>query len=273
MLVSLAPQRRRLLVGGAGAAIVALVAAIVLLAAGGRTRARIVPVVQSRPGPVLLVPGYGEDGGGLDALSARVRAAGRRVTIVDLPGNATGDLTAQARALRAAVTGALKNGKAPSVDLVGYSDGGVVARIYVRDLGGGSTVRRVVTLGSPQHGTGLASSAEAILPSACRGACAQLRPGSDLLSHLNSGNETPPGPRWVSLWTTQDEVVTPPSSARLAGAENIVLQHVCPDEHVSHGGLPSDPLVTGIVLTSIGPGRPVAPRPGQCAALRRAGAA
>jgi triacylglycerol lipase len=147
----------------------------------------------------------------------------------------------------------------------------VVARIYVRNLGGGSTVRRVVTLGSPQHGTNLAASADAIVPGLCTGACAQVLPGSDVLRQLNSGRETPIGPAWVSLWTTQDQTVTPPDSAHLAGAENIVLQDVCTDEKVSHGGLPSDPLVTGIVLASIGVSPPVAPNSGQCADLRKAG--
>jgi triacylglycerol lipase len=271
VLDSLAPRRRRLAFGVIAVVAAAALVIVGLVAAGGHGQAPLRPVAQDVPGPVLLIPGYGDGIASLQTLQGRLRAAGRQVTIVGLPGDATGDLDAQARAVRAAVKAALADGHAQSVDLVGYSDGGVVARIYVRNLGGGSTVRRVVTLGSPQHGTNLAATAAAIVPGVCTGACAQVLPGSDILRQLNSGSETPPGPRWVSLWTTQDQTVTPPDSAHLAGAENVVLQDICADDKVSHGGLPADPLVTGIVLASIGAGPPGAPSAGQCGALRRAG--
>jgi triacylglycerol lipase len=271
VLESLAPRRRRLAFGVIAVGVAAVLAAIGLVAAGGHGRAPVHPVTQDVPGPVLLIPGYGDGIASLQTLQGRLRATGRQVSIVALPGGATGDLNAQARAVRKAVDTARTDDHAQSVDLVGYSDGGVVARIYVRNLGGGSTVRRVVTLGSPQHGTNLAATAAAIVPGACTGACAQVLPGSDILRQLNSGNETPPGPRWVSLWTTQDQTVTPPDSAHLTGAENVVLQDICADETVSHGGLPADPLVTGIVLASIGVGPPAAPDAARCGALRAAG--
>jgi triacylglycerol lipase len=273
MLDSVAPRRRWFIFGVAGMVVVALLAAVVVGVASGHGKTPIHPVAQDTPGPVLLIPGYGEGIGSLQTLQTRLRAAGKTVSIVDLPNNATGDLNAQARAVRAAVRAALTANHAASVDLVGYSDGGVVARLYVRDLGGGSTTRRVVTLGSPQHGTDLAATAAAIAPGICAGACAQVLPGSDLLQSLNKGSETPAGPLWVSLWTTQDHTVTPPDSAHLAGAENVVLQDICAQEKVSHGGLPADPLVTGIVLASLAAHPPIAPAASQCAALRAAGSA
>ncbi|HEV7207878.1 MAG TPA: alpha/beta fold hydrolase [Mycobacteriales bacterium] len=224
-------------------------------------------VPQGQPGPVLLIPGYGGDTSSLSVLAARLAAAGRRVTVVPLPGDGTGDLNAQAQALAAAVRAA--QGSAPSVDLVGYSAGGVVARLYVRSYGGAGHVRRVVSLGSPQHGAVLAASADALVPGACVDACAQLLPGSALLRALNRGDETPAGPLWMSVWTEQDQTVRPPDSARLAGALNVDLQQACPGAQVSHGGLPRDPLVIGLVLSALGPAAPAAPR--DCPALRAAG--
>ena len=75
--------------------------------------------------------------------------------MVDLPGDGTGDLVEAADALDAAATAALERTGEPAVDIVGYSAGGVVARLWIADGGAGS-VRRVVTLGSPHHGTELA---------------------------------------------------------------------------------------------------------------------
>ena len=81
---------------------------------------------------------------------------------------------------------------ADSVDIIGYSAGGVVARLYVRDEGGASVVRRVLTLGSPHHGTDVAALAEEAA-GGCPKACEQLATGSDLLRRLNAGDETPEG--------------------------------------------------------------------------------
>ncbi|MDQ1626917.1 MAG: triacylglycerol lipase [Actinomycetota bacterium] len=225
-------------------------------------------VAQDKPGPVLLVPGYGGGTGGLEQLAARLRAAGRTATVVALPGNGTGDLRVQAGALALAARAALAAG-APSVDVVGYSAGGVVARLWARSDGGAKVARRVVTLGSPHHGTSLAVLGAALDPGACRAACQQLMPGSDVLTSLDRGDETPAGPRWVSIWTDQDQVVTPPDSSRLAGALDVVVQSVCRGRPVDHGALPTDAVVQGLVLRMLGPGPPSAPSAADCAQLSR----
>ena len=162
-------------------------------------------------------------------------------------GAGTQDLREQAEHLGDAVDAALEETGAPSVDLVGYSAGGVVVRIYVADLGGGSHVRRAVTLASPHHGTDLAALAGSLGSTACPTACQQLDPDSDLLRRLNAGDETPPGPVWVALWTEDDETVVPPDSGSLDGALDISLQSVCPGVHVGHADVPRTPEVIAIV--------------------------
>ena len=150
---SLSAPRRRLM---------AVLAAVVLLGAGtvgfAATRGVDVPTAaQDRPGPVLLVPGYGGDprhARRAGRPSCGPRARGRRCST--LPGDGTGDLSAQVRVLRQAVDDAVAAG-APSVDVVGYSAGGVVARLWVAGDDGASTARRVVTLGAPLHGTRIAA--------------------------------------------------------------------------------------------------------------------
>jgi triacylglycerol lipase len=264
VLAGLSPARRRLVLAVLGLVVVGAVLVAVLVV-------RISPPVgdpvpQDRPGPVLLVPGYGGGTGSLQALADRLTAEGRDATVVGLPGNGTGDLRDSTDRLDEAVSDALERTGEATVDVVGYSAGGVVARLWVADGNAGIT-RRVVTLGSPHHGTSLADLATALTPDRCPVGCRQLTRGSDLLAELNGGDETPVGPTWVSIWTTQDETVTPPDSARLDGAVNVTVQSVCPGADVRHGDLPRSPLVQAMVLAMLAAGDPVQLGPGDCARL------
>lgn len=238
----MSPSRRLLL------QVLALVLAALVLAgllARARDGEEIPSASQSELGPVLLVPGYGGATAALETLAVTLRAAGRTAVVVRLPNEGTGDLRESAALLDAAATAA----GGPSVDLLGYSAGGVIARIWAADHP--ERVRRVVTLGSPHHGTRVAAVAAALAPGACPPACQQLVPGSALLDELNDGDETPAGPEWLALWTTQDEVVTPPESGRLDGAVNVALQELCPGLQVTHGQLPTVPVVRALVSQAV----------------------
>jgi len=250
------------------AVVLALVVAIGLSRPGSVVRP-FVGAPQDQPGPVVLVPGYGGNTRALDRLAVRLRAAGRTVEVLGLPADGRGDLRMQAEALRDLVERI--RGDAPSVDVVGYSAGGVVTRLWIREYGGRTVTRRVVTLGSPHHGTKVAGLAKSFSPENCPTACRQLAPDSELLNALNSDDETPDGPLWTSVWTDVDQVVTPPESARLDGARNIRLQGLCDDERVDHSGLPTAPVVVGIVLDAIATPPPATPDASDCAALRGLG--
>jgi triacylglycerol lipase len=222
---------------------------------------------QDRTGPVLLVPGYGGSRDALSTLASRIRRSGRGAQVLTLPGDGTGDLRAQARVLDRAAAEAVAAG-AVSVDVIGYSAGGVVARLWVAGDGAGH-VRRVVTLGAPLHGTRIAAAGGVLVPGACPVACQQLSPGSALLNEIDGQPVALP---WLSVWTEDDRTVIPPDSARLAGAVNVPLQRLCPGTSVTHSGLPVDPLVTGLVLRALGTTPLVAPGTGDCDRLRAEGA-
>jgi triacylglycerol esterase/lipase EstA (alpha/beta hydrolase family) len=244
VLSSLPPARRRLVLALAALVVAAAVAVGVVLATRGGAPA---PVAQDRPGPVFIVPGYGGSTAGPEALAAALRRDGKDVTVVPLPDNGYGDFDDQAAVLDRAV--AAKG--AASVDVIGYSDGGIVVRTWVKDKGGAGKARRVVTLSSPHHGTDLAGLGGSLGGDACPTACQEVLPGSAFLNRLNAGDETPAGPQWVSIWTTNDQVVTPPASARLDGALDLVVQDFCPADPVDHGGMPADPVVQQIVAQEL----------------------
>ncbi|MDV6303521.1 MULTISPECIES: esterase/lipase family protein [Rhodococcus] len=251
MFASLAPARRRLVFVLLALVLVAVVAAVAAFVASRPASDPVASVDQSVPGPVLLIPGFGGSTDSLDVLAAELREDGRDATVVALPDGGVGDLTVQAQTLRDAVDAALARTGATSVDVVGYSAGGVVARLWAADLGGAEQARRIVTLGSPHHGTQVAALAAQFVPDQCATACQQLAPDSSVFAALNSGDETPEGPQWVSIWTELDQVVTPPTSAELDGAVNIPVQSVCADSTVDHGNLPRDPLVGAMVSAQL----------------------
>ena len=267
----MAPARARALWALAAAVVLALVA--VLVARWPSGGAEVPQVDQTVAGPVLLVPGYGGSTASLAPLAAALAAQDRDVTVVDAPGDGTGDLVGQASRLDAAAREALGAG-APSVDVVGYSAGGVIARVWLGGTGADVPVRRVVTLGSPHGGSDVAALAADGTAGSCPRACQQLVPGSDLLRSLPA---TPGSPRWTSVWSDADEVSTPPSTAVLPGALDVELQQVCPDAAALHGQLPRSALPVALVALALGgrdgtgPGLTTAPSPASCDDLEATG--
>ncbi len=264
---ALSPRRRLLVAVLTLAIAAAAVTGIVAAWSGGGPP---VPAAdQNRPGDVLLVPGYGGSTAALDVLADRIRAAGRTATVVQLAGDGTGDLQVQANLLNGYVNRAIGAGSGP-VTVVGYSAGGVVAWLWDVDYDGVAKARSIITLGSPLHGANLAAVGVANLPGECPQACQELVPGSAMLARLQ---QTSPAtrPPWLSLWTTDDQVVQPPDSARLPAAVNVPLQTICPGVTIGHGQLPTAPLVVGIVLRTLTSARLAAPGRSDCRALQALG--
>ena len=223
---------------------------------------RASPVPQGELGPVVLVTGYGGSTRYLTPLADALEAEGRVAVVAPPVGRNTGDLDEQADALDRTVDRALADNDASTVDVVGYSAGGIVVRLWVKDHGGDEVARRVLTIGSPHHGAAVAELAIGL--GAGPRACRELAPDSALLRRLNAGDETPPGPQWVSVWSTEDQVATPPDTARLDGALGLTVQSVCPDRRTPHLGLPSDPVVLALLDSALGTADPSVPRDVDC---------
>ncbi|GAA1745418.1 esterase/lipase family protein [Aeromicrobium alkaliterrae] len=154
------------------------------------------------------------------------------------------------------------------VDIVGHSEGTTVPAYYLKFLGGAQEVGTFVGFGSNFAGTtlsGLGSLARAIgfqpiLDAGGCTACSQFLPGSDFMNRLNDGGNAVAGPRYVSIMSKLDTIVTPYTSGTLTtttGADitNVVLQDYARWDFVGHLGQAIDPNVVNLVLHHLDPQR------------------
>lgn len=204
--------------------------------------------------PVIVVGGLIGISIAYEPIAARLRADGFRVSIYQLPGLGFGDIRESARALASYVDQIRAATGAAKVDLVTHSEGGLVSRWYVKFLGGTSKVDHYISLGSPQQGTYVANILQFVGLGSCAGivACQQMSIGSDFLTGLNGGDDTPGAVRWTTVRTWQDELVRPVGNAALAdGATNVLIQSWCPLRVVGHLGLVLDGTTYTVVRQAL----------------------
>ncbi|HKJ24092.1 MAG TPA: alpha/beta fold hydrolase [Myxococcota bacterium] len=176
----------------------------------GGGRAAPAPVRRREQRTLVFVHGLGANPAGFLPLQAWLRLHGHRRTIA--LGYGGGSIEAMALKLKRDVDAAVGGGR---VDVVAHSMGGLVARAYLQLLGGARRVDRLVTLGTPHHGTHAAN----FIPSAL---VRQLLPESPFLSHLNA-QPPPEGVRATSVVAGRDLLIQPVESARCPFGEHVVF--------------------------------------------------
>lgn len=200
--------------------------------------------------PVIIVAGTFSPAFVNEPLAARLRADGYSVWIFELATLGTQDINLSAQALGGFVDAVRAGSDATKVDLVGHSQGGLVARSYVKDFGGVSKVDSLITLGAPNRGTYLANLATFLGLGNCLAvvACEQMSIGSSYLNQLNAGDDTIGNVRYTTIRTLQDELVRPVDNATLYdGATNVLVQSRCWFRVVGHVGL----ILDGAVYSGI----------------------
>jgi len=171
-------------------------------------------VVRTDRQPILFIHGFG---GSLDdwaPVLARFKADGwtDRELIAKtygMSGNAS-----IAATISDDVTAALAATGWDRVTIISFSMGSLSSRHYIRNLGGTDIVEAWVSISGPNHGT---TTAEQCLPLK---ACQEMLPGSPFLEALNAGDETPGAVRYATWWSPCDQLVNPPESTILDGANN-----------------------------------------------------
>jgi len=193
------------------------------------------PAPASRP--VLLIHGVLVNDGVWLAFRRYLRNNGIGPVYTVNYGPPLADIELFARQLDAKIEAICAATGADRIVLVGHSMGGLVARAYLR-RSGGARVARLITLGTPHHGSVLAY----LFPGR---SLAQLRPGNAWLAELNRGEDGAAPAPITSIWSRHDSMVAPQASSVLGHAENVAMVGV------AHNALLADRGTRDLVATKI----------------------
>ena len=202
-----------------------------------------------RPYPAVIVHGtFGDSRSLLDNLSLALKQDGYCVYSLDYGNRGTGPIEESAQQLDVFVDEVLAATGAAKVQIVGHSQGGMMPRYWIKNLGGEPLVEDLVGLVPSNHGTTVTqgrSQGEWCV------SCDQQAAGSPFLTALNTPDETPGAVDYTQVTTRYDEVVVPYSSAFLtedAQSTNITLQDRCPADTAEHLTIVMDPQAIAWVL-------------------------
>jgi pimeloyl-ACP methyl ester carboxylesterase len=182
--------------------------------------------------PVVLVGGFANSPSGWDEWRRSLEADGFHVFVFDAPTVGLGDMEAAAREVAAFIAEVRRRTGRARVDVIGFSEGGLLARMAVRRYGALGSVDRLVGLATPTRGVrarwiydllkGVRSLVEATPPAAL-----QLLEGSALLASveqedraLRSGGD-PHAPRYAAVFSRVMDPVVSPLTSWLQGADNV----------------------------------------------------
>ncbi|MFE2283720.1 esterase/lipase family protein [Streptomyces sp. NPDC059443] len=190
-----------------------------------------------------------------------------------------GDIKKSSKELAAFVDKVLAASGSGQVDLVGHSQGGTLARWYLKADGGANPadpsknkVKKVVELGATNHGTtmsGFTTLADKlhILEAGAKPlgeAGVQQYVKSDFIKELNADGDTVPGVDYTVIATKYDEITTPWQTTFMtagpgATVQNITLQEGCFVDFSAHLSMSYSPRAIGLVKQALDPSAPAAP--------------
>jgi pimeloyl-ACP methyl ester carboxylesterase len=206
-----------------------------------RAGTRIYP--ESGKPPVLLLHGYGCNSGYWSHLVPRLDAARISHAAVDLE-PVMGDIDGYAPMVDAAVDALRAATGADRVIIVAHSMGGLVSRAWMRACGTGK-VARVITLGTPHHGTCLAAFGLGLNAAQMRRAARDEPPECAWLRELAQGEDPAARSLVTSIWSHHDNIIAPQTSSELPGARNLAFGGV------GHVALGRNPRILEAVMREI----------------------
>lgn len=183
-----------------------------------RAQSRIYP--GSTHPPVLLLHGYGCNSGYWASLAPLLDAARISHATLDLE-PLTGDIDGYAERIEDAARQLREQTGASQLVVVAHSMGGLAARAWMR-IHGAQQVARLVTLGTPHHGTCLAAFGIGINAGQMR-RMGVAGPECAWLNALAGGEEAGVRARITSIYSHHDNIIAPQTSSELPGARNLAF--------------------------------------------------
>ena len=172
--------------------------------------------------PVLLVHGYGCNSGYWHTMSKALSAAQISHHAVTLE-PVLAPIEQYLPTLQQAVSELVADSKSSRIILVGHSMGGLICRAYLREYGV-ATIAKVITIGTPHHGTTLANRGVGDnvrqMTMDCRGT---EFTSSQWLQQLEKSETASTRALITSIYSHHDNIISPQSSAFLDGATHIAI--------------------------------------------------
>ncbi|RZI43072.1 alpha/beta fold hydrolase [Herbaspirillum sp. HC18] len=194
--------------------------------------------------PVLLIHGYGCNSGYWHPLSKVLVKANITHYAIDLE-PVIGGIDEYVPMIHEAVERLCRDSGYDRIVIVAHSMGGLATRAYLRDHGS-KRIAKVVTLGTPHHGTGLAHFGVGLNTHQMRWtATEQEGLASKWLRTLQATEDPALYRLFISIYSHHDNIISPQTSSHLAGAKNIELHAV------GHVALASAPTVQALVIREI----------------------
>lgn len=213
-------------------------------------------------------------------LGNSLQAAGFTTCVFELKGDdnvgnlpGTMPIELSAGALAYFVDDVLAWSGASQVDLVGHSQGALVARSYIKSFAGETKVDKLISLAGPNKGTDVGPlvsylaapvlvpfglSCESIWP------CLQMQQGSTFITGINAGDMTPGAVDYYAFYTDNDAfvwywgsgpfgipVVKHDNAELGSGATNVQIDDMCPFRVVGHVGMIMDPVPIHMTIDAL----------------------
>ncbi len=194
--------------------------------------------------PVLLLHGYICNSGYWHSMSRALAQAGISHSAIDLE-PIMASIDDYAPAIHQAVQDLRRDSKAARVVIVAHSMGGLAARAYLRRYGC-SDIAKIITLGTPHHGTAVAQFGLGLNSRQMHwSANEQEGLASPWLRELADSEDSSRRSLFVSVFTHHDNIVAPQTSSFLPGADNIAFGGI------GHVALASHPAIQACVIEKI----------------------
>jgi triacylglycerol esterase/lipase EstA (alpha/beta hydrolase family) len=230
----------------------------------------------AHPRPVILIPGtfanMEDDYGALAPILVNDGYCVFSLNYGGTPGSfiqSIGPVPASAQQVGTLISQVSNDYGGVQVDLIGHSQGGMLAEYVAKVLGYAPDIHAIVALSPTTHGTtldgltNLASffpGASQLVAAACP-ACADQETGSAVISALDSGPIAQTGVSYTVIETLDEFVVTPVGSSFIhePGVVNEYVQSSCPFDPVDHADLSYDNTTIRLVLNALDPATAKAP--------------